>query len=171
MVSATPRYTPSRGATHIIGIDISNRITQLNHSSVLNKRTSCTNSSPFDAIFVYFSLCHSPKMHLIRSVRKAENTSPWPELGQRLIRRKTGSSKRLSKWANRELKQRRFWATHVNRKWTFFILGQRFCPDFSPHRLYKNKDSYQYKSGAVKAYCKGKGLNFAWRPSLKNAFA
>ena len=120
MVSAKPRYTPSHGATHIIGIDISNRIRQLNNSSVLTKGISCTNSSPFEAIFVYFSLCHRPKMHLIRSVREAENTSPWPELGQRLIRRKTGSSKCLSKRANRELKQRRFWATHFNRKWGLF---------------------------------------------------
>ena len=120
MVSATPRYTPPHGATHIIGIDISNRIRQLNHGSVLTKGISCTNSSPFEAIFVYFSLCHRPKMHLIRSVREAENTSPWPKLGQRLIRRKTGSSKCLSKRANRELKQRRFWATHFNRKWGLF---------------------------------------------------
>ena len=28
--------------------------------------------------------------------------------------------------ANKELKKRRFWATYINRKWAFWILGQRF---------------------------------------------
>ena len=31
---------------------------------------------------------------------------------------------------NRELKQRRFWATLVNRKWDFCILGQWFYLNF-----------------------------------------
>ena len=41
---------------------------------------------------------------------------------------------------SRELKQRRFWATHVNRKlMTFCILGQWFCANFRANRLYKAK--------------------------------
>ena len=36
----------------------------------------------------------------------------------------------------RELKQRRFWATHVNRKWTFYILWQWFCPNFRANPRY-----------------------------------
>ena len=38
------------------------------------------------------------------------------------------SSSSLRKLPISELKQRRFWATHVNRKWFFFIFGQWFCP-------------------------------------------
>ena len=41
------------------------------------------------------------------------------------------------------------------------ILGRRFWPDFLQNRLYKNKDSNQYKSGSVKAYHKRKGLTSA----------
>ena len=36
---------------------------------------------------------------------------------------------------NKELKQRRFAATYVNRKWTFFILGQWFCLNFRQGNL------------------------------------
>lgn len=38
------------------------------------------------------------------------------------------------------------------------ILGRRFWPDFLRNRLHKNKDSYQYKSGSIKARYKRKGL-------------
>ena len=41
----------------------------------------------------------------------------------------------------RVLKQRRFWATNVNRKWTFCILRQLFYPYFQAIRLYKRKDT------------------------------
>ena len=169
MVSATPRYTPSRGASNIIGIDISNRIMQLNHSSVLTKRISGTNSSPFEAVFLYFSLCHRPKMHLIRSVREAENTSPWPKLGQRLIRRKTGSSKCLSKRANRELKQRRFWATHVNRKWGLFHFKPPWrYPKCLYHSIIETISPIMWAKPPSK---NEKKTTCGWRPSLKNVFA
>ena len=36
---------------------------------------------------------------------------------------------------NRELKQRPFAATYVNRKWTFCILGQWFCLNFQAKKL------------------------------------
>ena len=35
----------------------------------------------------------------------------------------------------RELKQQRFWATHVNRKWTFCIIGERFGWNSRVNRL------------------------------------
>ena len=72
---------------------------------------------------------------------------------------------------NRELKQRRFWATHVNRKLPFFIFGRWFCPNFQSNRLYKSKETKQYKLHSVKAYYKGKVLTSGWRPLLKNVFA
>ena len=31
---------------------------------------------------------------------------------------------------NRQLRERHFWTTHVNLKWTFCMLGQWFCPFF-----------------------------------------
>ena len=40
-----------------------------------------------------------------------------------------------------ELKERRFWATHVNRKWCFFFFGQWFCLNFWTTRLYNGKDT------------------------------
>ena len=39
---------------------------------------------------------------------------------------------------NSELRLRRFWATHVNRKWTFCPLEPWFWPNFGANRLYKN---------------------------------
>ena len=40
--------------------------------------------------------------------------------------------------AIRELKQRRFWTTHANRKWTFYIPEQWFCQNFQLNRLYRS---------------------------------
>ena len=72
---------------------------------------------------------------------------------------------------NRELKEWRLWATHVNRKLPFFIFGRWFCPNFQSNRLYKSKETKQYKLHSVKAYYKGKVLTSGWRPLLKNVFA
>ena len=44
-----------------------------------------------------------------------------------------------------------FSATHVNRKWTFYIPEQWSCPDFQSKRLYKCKETKQYKFYSVKA--------------------
>ena len=45
-----------------------------------------------------------------------------------------------------ELKQRRFWATDVNWKWTFYIPEQSgFAQNFQLNRLYKSKENKQYK--------------------------
>ena len=41
----------------------------------------------------------------------------------------------------RELEHWHFWATHVNRKWTFCILSQLFYPYFQAIHLYKKKDT------------------------------
>ena len=40
-----------------------------------------------------------------------------------------------------ELKQSRFSATHVDRKWPFCITGQQFFPYFLAIRLSKSKDT------------------------------
>ena len=54
---------------------------------------------------------------------------------------------------NSELKQRRFSATLVNRKWIFFfffIFGRWFCPNFLTNLLYNSKDTkYQFVSFKV----------------------
>ena len=75
-------------------------------------------------------------------------------------------------WSNiRELKQQRFWATDVNRKWTFCITGEWFGWNSRVNRLLKRKETQQYKFVSVKAYKKGEGLTSGWRAWLKNVFA
>ena len=49
-------------------------------------------------------------------------------------------------------KLRRFWAMYVNGKWAFYIPEQRFCPHFQLNRLFKCKETKQYKFCSVKAY-------------------
>ena len=71
----------------------------------------------------------------------------------------------------RELKQRRFWPTQVNRAYTFYIPEQWFCPYFQLNRLWKCKETKQYKFCIVKAYQKENILTSGWRASLQNAFA
>ena len=63
-----------------------------------------------------------------------------------------------------KLKQRLFWVTHVDRKWTFCILEK--C--FSAKSSLKSEDTRQYKFGNVEAYLKGNGFTSGWRASLKN---
>ena len=46
---------------------------------------------------------------------------------------------------SRELKQQRFWATHVNRKWPFFIFWRWFRANFQSNRLYNSKEAKEYK--------------------------
>ena len=52
---------------------------------------------------------------------------------------------------NRELKQQRFWVTHVNRKWPFFIFWRWFRPNFQSNRLYNSKEAKEYKFYIIKA--------------------
>ena len=40
----------------------------------------------------------------------------------------------------KEFNQRRFWATHVDRKWTFYPLELRFWRNFSANRLFESKE-------------------------------
>ena len=79
----------------------------------------------------------------------------------------------LFKWLGyfRELKQQRFWATYVNRKWTFCSVGLWFGWNPWVNRLYRRKETQQYKFGSVQAYKKGESLTSGWRASLKNVFA
>ena len=72
---------------------------------------------------------------------------------------------------NRELKQQRFWAMDVNRKWTFCITGRLFGWNSQVNRPYKRKETYRYKFLSVKAYSKGENLTSGWRAPLKNVFA
>ena len=60
----------------------------------------------------------------------------------------------LLDWFRRfqSFKQRRFGATHVNRKWLFFIFERWYCLYFQSNRLYKSKEAMQYKFYIVKAY-------------------
>lgn len=58
---------------------------------------------------------------------------------------------------------------NVNRKWTFWIHGQWFCPKFLATCLYNRKDTKQYTFCSVQAYFKGKDITSVWRASLKNA--
>ena len=51
----------------------------------------------------------------------------------------------------RELKQQRFSATHVNRKWPFFIFWRWFCANFQSNRLYNSKEAKEYKFYIIKA--------------------
>ena len=62
----------------------------------------------------------------------------------------------------RELKQQRFRATDVNRKWTFCSIGLWFGWNPYVNRLYRRKETQQYKFGSVQAYKKGKGLTPGW---------
>ena len=67
----------------------------------------------------------------------------------------------------RELKQRRFWATHVNRKWNFCTLELWFWAYSWANRLSKGKDTYNTDLVASR-YMKKKNAHFRWRASLKN---
>ena len=81
---------------------------------------------------------------------------------------------RVAKWKSayiRELKQRCFWATDVNRKWTFCVIRQWFGWNSLVNRLYKRKETQQYKFVSAKVDKKGEGLTSGWRASLKNVFA
>ena len=53
--------------------------------------------------------------------------------------------------SNRELKQQRFWAMHVNRKWPFFIFWRWFRANFQSNRLYNSKEAKEYKFYIIKA--------------------
>ena len=69
------------------------------------------------------------------------------------------------------LSKRRFWATRVNSKWTFWNFGPWFWTNFLADRLYKSKDTQQYKLGSTQTYLKGKGLTSGWLASSKNVVA
>ena len=71
----------------------------------------------------------------------------------------------------RELKQRRFWATHVNRKWAFFSFSKTLR-----YRIYIAKCLNSYRDDLLKnlfkitaKVCK-KSIS-RWRASLKNVAA
>ena len=77
---------------------------------------------------------------------------------------------------NREFKQRCFWASRVNRKWTFCNFGPWFWSNCIADCLHQSIDTYQYKFCSFKAYVNNTYLIFkkkrkkgslnSWRASL-----
>ena len=54
--------------------------------------------------------------------------------------------------ASLPVEQQRFWATDVNRKWTFCIIGQWFGSNSRGNPHYKRKETWQNKFVRVKVY-------------------
>ena len=93
----------------------------------------------------------------------------WNFLNKNLLVRQTQASFELA--VIRELKRRRFWATHVNRKWgllPFYMPGHyQICiAEF----LFSYKDDLPKGFNQTTAQCCKKSTS-GWRPSLKNAVA
>ena len=93
----------------------------------------------------------------------------WNFLNKNLLVRQTKASFELA--VIRELKRRRFWATHVNRKWgllPFYMPGHyQICiAEF----LFSYKDDLPKGFNQTTAQCCEKSTS-GWRPSLKNAVA
>ena len=93
----------------------------------------------------------------------------WNFLNKNLLVRQTKASFELA--VIRELKRRRFWAMHVNRKWgllPFYMPGHyQICiAEF----LFSYKDDLPKGFNQTTAQCCEKSTS-GWRPSLKNAVA
>ena len=93
----------------------------------------------------------------------------WNFLNKNLLVRQKQASFELA--VIRELKRRRFWATHVNRKWgllPFYMPGHyQICiAEF----LFSYKDDLPKGFNQTTAQCCEKSTS-GWRPSLKNAVA
>ena len=93
----------------------------------------------------------------------------WNFLNKNLLVRQTQASFELA--VIRELKRRRFWATHVNRKWgllPFYMPGHyQICiAEF----LFSYKDDLPKGFNQTTAQCCKKSTS-GWRPSLRNAVA
>ena len=93
----------------------------------------------------------------------------WNFLNKNLLVRQTQASFELA--VIRDLKRRRFWATHVNRKWgllPFYMPGHyQICiAEF----LFSYKDDLPKGFNQTTAQCCKKSTS-GWRPSLKNAVA
>ena len=70
---------------------------------------------------------------------------------------------------NSELKEQQFWATLLNRKWTFCFLGPWLWPNYQANHLHESKDRKQYKFSSIKGYWEGNGLTSGWCSLLKNS--
>ena len=97
--------------------------------------------------------------------------SEWIRELQNLTTLKGAVSRLSCSFFNRELEQQRFWATDVNGKWTFYITGEWFGWNSRVNRLYKRKETEQYKFVSAKADKTEERLTSGWRASLKNVFA
>ena len=93
----------------------------------------------------------------------------WNFLNKNLLVRQTKASFELA--VIRELKRRRFWAMHVNRKWgllPFYVPG--FYQICISEFLFSYKDDLPKGFNQTTAQCCKKSTS-GWRPSLKNAVA
>ena len=64
----------------------------------------------------------------------------------------------------REIKLSRFSATHVNRKWTFYILQHWFCPSFRTNRPTSSTNHFRLTCVAQKRLCFSSLLLLPVRP-------
>ena len=111
----------------------------------------------------FFIIHRSYNFVLILSTNNAPSKlSTWDVffLGWRVILTAAGlvhsvecstAEREVAGWTNRELKQQRFWATHVNRKWPFLIFWRWFRANFQSNRLYNSKEAKEYKFYIIKA--------------------
>lgn len=70
--------------------------------------------------------------------------------------------------SNREFKQKPFWATHVNRKWTFCNIRQWYAFIFGRVISITARQLSYTIMAASRYYKKGKRLTSGWRALLKN---
>ena len=106
-----------------------------------------------------------------RSLQQLAMVSEWIRELQNLTTLKGAVSRLSCSLFNRELEEQRSWATDVNGKRTFCIIGQWFGWNSWVNRLCKRKQTEQYKFVSAKAYKKEESLTSGWRASLKNVFA
>ena len=133
------------------------------------------------ATFYFYIACSRFRDSRARGIEKARTTTKkkkkQEETGERGIRVPfTFASSPLSEsleqanfYVNKELKQKRFQAMHFYSMCTFCTFRRWLCLIFRGNRLYKTKDTQQYKFSSVKAYWKGKGLISDWCASLKTS--
>ena len=106
-----------------------------------------------------------------RSLQQLAMVSEWIRELQNLTTLKGAVSRLSCSFFNRELEQQRFWATDFNGKWTFCITGEWFGWNSRVNRLYKRKETEQYKFVSAKVDKTEERLTSGWRASLKNVFA
>ena len=72
---------------------------------------------------------------------------------------------------NRELKQRRFWAADVNRKFMFLLLARFHARPMSYKALILVFTTWLFEWKGLNTYQRGEVSTSGWRPWLKNVCA